>query len=351
MEYLQNIIFLNNSAFDYLVAFILFIATIAILPALKAAIIAAAEKPVEKSKNKVDNIILKIISSSTTSLYISIGVLIAIIPLELPIKSRGIIVTILTVIIAYGIGRLLTRSINAIVKGAIEKAEKEHKDFNPASYNIVGFLLNVGIWVAAFITITQNFGYDVSALVTGLGVGGIAIAFGIQSILSDIFAYFSIHFDKPFKVGDYVVFKDFEGTIKRIGIKSTRLKTLTGDELVVPNQQLTSSEIRNFKGIEKRRERIYLAFRLNTPTPKLKMLKEKMIKTMNTIEIIEPQYIYIYGHSADGIKFYISFFTKSSKFEKYLEAREELTLKLQELFDKENIHPIYETYSTVKPRP
>lgn len=348
MEYLENIIILENTAFDYIVALILFVATITILPALKSAIVTATEKTVQKTENKIDNIVLKIIKSSTISLYISIGLLIALIPLDLPQKSQGIIITVLTIVIAYGIGRLLTKSINAIVKNAIEKAEKEHKDFNPATYNIIGFLLNVLIWLAATITIAQNFGYDLSTLIAGLGVGGIAIAFGVQNILSDIFAYFSIHFDKPFKVGDYVIFKEFEGKIRKIGIKSTRLKTLTGDELIVPNQELTSSEIRNFKAIEKRREQLYLSFRLNTPSNKLQRIKHGITKAMETIDVIEPQYIKIYGHSKDGIKIYISFFTKSSKFETYLNAREELTLKLQEFFDQENIHPIYEAYTTIE---
>ena len=90
-----------------------------------------------------------------------------------------------------------------------------------------------GLWIIAIILILSNLGYSITALIAGLGIGGIAVAFALQNILGDIFASFSIYLDKPFMTGDYILFEGIEGTVKKIGIKSTRIEALQGQEIIV----------------------------------------------------------------------------------------------------------------------
>jgi small-conductance mechanosensitive channel len=95
--------------------------------------------------------------------------------------------------------------------------------------------------------------FDLTGAVVGLGVGGIAIAFALQSTLSDFFSAFSIYFDHPFEIGDFIVVGEYSGTVTSIGVKSTRLKLLQGEELIISNKELTSTQVRNFRKLDKRR--------------------------------------------------------------------------------------------------
>jgi small-conductance mechanosensitive channel len=114
-------------------------------------------------------------------------------------------------------------------------------------------LLQIVVIGSALIAILYALGYDLSGFVVGLGVGGIAIALAVQNILSDVFSAFSIYFDKPFEIGDFVSIGDKAGTVTNIGMKSTRIKLLQGEELVLSNKELTSAQVRNFKKLQKRR--------------------------------------------------------------------------------------------------
>src|SRR5690606_30272375 len=119
--------------------------------------------------------------------------------------------------------------------------------------NGVMIVIKALVWFVGFIFLLGNLGYDVRTMIAGLGVGGIAIALAAQTVLGDLFSYFVIFFDKPFEIGDFVKAGDSMGTIEQIGIKTTRIRSLDGEQLVMSNTNLTSSTIRNYKRLEKRR--------------------------------------------------------------------------------------------------
>jgi small-conductance mechanosensitive channel len=108
-------------------------------------------------------------------------------------------------------------------------------------------------WALGFLFLLDNMGYNVSTIIAGLGIGGIAIALAAQNILGDLFSYFVIFFDKPFEIGDFVVAGSESGTVEQIGIKTSRIRTLGGEELVMPNAELVKTPIHNFKRLQKRR--------------------------------------------------------------------------------------------------
>ena len=118
--------------------------------------------------------------------------------------------------------------------------------------NMVGLLARVILWALGILFVLSNLGIEVTSLLAGLGIGGIAIAFALQGILSDLFSSFSLYFDKPFRIGDYVVIGQHSGTVEKIGIKTTRIRTLQGEELVVSNNELTTTRVQNFKKMQER---------------------------------------------------------------------------------------------------
>src|ERR1044072_5225724 len=122
---------------------------------------------------------------------------------------------------------------------------------------VKAFFLIIGL-----LTFVNNLGFNVSTLVTSLGVGGIAIALASQAILGDLFGYLVIFFDKPFEIGDFVILgPDVMGTVEYIGIKTTRIRSLSGEQLIISNTNMTNSTIRNYKRMERRR----VVFKLSVP--------------------------------------------------------------------------------------
>jgi len=125
------------------------------------------------------------------------------------------------------------------------------------------------IWAGVLLLILDNFGVDITTLITGLGIGGVAIALGVQKILGDIFASLSILLDKPFVIGDFIIVGDLKGTVEDIGIKTTRLRSLSGERLIFSNSDLLGSRLRNYAQIVERRESLKIGVTYETPPEKL----------------------------------------------------------------------------------
>ena len=164
--------------------------------------------------------------------------------------------------------------------------------------------------MTAFIAILAANEIDLSGLAVGLGVSGIAIALAIQSILGDAFSAFLIYFDRPFEVGDFIVVNGYSGTVKKIGIRSTRLQLLQGEELVISNKELTETSIRNFKKLRKRRVVFNVGVAADTPLEKLKK-----------IFILDSAYLELYENVRDNLDNYSSTVYRKLKLPKELQFR------------------------------
>ena len=121
------------------------------------------------------------------------------------------------------------------------------------AFGVVRFFALVALWTSVTILVLSAFGVEVTPLLAGLGVGGIAVGFALQKILGDIFCSVAIVLDRPFEVGDFIVTGDHMGTVERIGIKTTRVRSLEGEQIIFPNSNLLDSRIRNFKRMTERR--------------------------------------------------------------------------------------------------
>ncbi|VDY42066.1 Putative inner membrane protein [Salmonella enterica subsp. arizonae] len=153
---------------------------------------------------------------------------------------------------------------------------------NPVTLVILGMILRVLVWSMMLLSILANVGVDITALVASLGVGGIAIALAVQTVLSDVFASLSIGFDKPFEIGDFVVFNDVAGTIEHIGLKTTRIRSLSGEQIVCANaRSCCSKPYTTIKRMQTRR--IVFTFGVATATPpeKLRLIGD-MVKEIIT---------------------------------------------------------------------
>jgi len=225
------------------------------------------------------------------------------------------------------------------------KAEKEGKSSAHQFIPIIKKVILSILWVIAAIFILNNAGVNVTSLVAGLGIGGIAIAFALQSILEDMFSSFSIYLDKPFEIGDYIVSGADSGTVKKIGIKSTRLETLEGPELIISNKELTTVRVQNYKRMQKRRVVMNVGVVYGTPLKKLKkipIMVDKIFKSVEKADLLRVHFVE-FGDSA--LKYQIVFHILSKDYDVYRDTNQEINFKLVDEFEKEKLEMAYSTHT------
>lgn len=204
-------------------------------------------------------------------------------------------------------------------------------------------IIQIVVYVCAFLIILYVFNVDLTGAVVGLGVGGIAIAFALQNTLSDFFSAFSIYFDRPFEIGDFIVVGEYSGTVKNIGVKSTRLKLLAGEELIISNKELTSSSVRNFRKLEKRRATFNIGVTYDTSMEKLKQIPLIITGIIKSIESAEFERVHFTEFGDCSLKFLISYYVNSADYALYLETQQNINFAIKEAFEREGIEMAFPT--------
>ena len=210
---------------------------------------------------------------------------------------------------------------------------------NKSSIAIAKFAL----WVIAILLLLSNLGINITSLVAGLGIGGIAIAFALQNILTDLFSSFAIYFDKPFVVGDFITVGDYVGVVERIGIKTTRLRALQGEELVVSNRELTSTRIQNFHSMKSRRIQMQFGITYETPYNTVADLPKKIHEKLDPMKGIRVDRIHFAGFGDSSLDFILVYYIDSNDYTQYMDRQQELNLTLLKLFAQERVEFAYPT--------
>jgi small-conductance mechanosensitive channel len=208
------------------------------------------------------------------------------------------------------------------------------------SYHII-FLLKKIIQIVAIVfailIILYIKNFNLTGALVGLGVGGIAIAFALQSTLSDFFSAFSIYFDHPFEIGDFIVVGEHWGTVTNIGVRTTRLQLLQGEELIVSNKELTAGSVRNFKKMEKRRVSFTIGVTYSTPVEKLKKIPQMITDIINSTENASLFCVHCNEFGEYGQKFIIIYYVTSPDYLVYLRAQEKITYAIRDAFERDGI--------------
>jgi len=213
----------------------------------------------EKTKTKLDDEILRNIKKPIYFFVILAGAYYGLEFLTVLKPHSALFALIFTIAEILLITFIITRVVNVVVVWYSAKS----KSLSVHILFVLKKIINAVIFIFAFLFILDVSGFDITGLAVGLGVGGIAIAFALQNVLSDVFSAFSIYFDKPFEIGDFIIVGEHAGIVQKIGMKSTRVKLLQGEELILSNRELTTTSVRNFKKLKKRRYLLSIPFTIS----------------------------------------------------------------------------------------
>ena len=262
--------------------------------------------------------------------------------LEFSDRVREVIVSVTSIALFIQGGLWL----NGIGQFWIKEESKRRRKIDPATVTTVsamGFVGRLVLWALVAILMLDNLGFDVTALVAGLGVGGIAVALALQNILGDLFASLSIVLDKPFAVGDFLIIDEHMGAVENVGLKTTRIRSLSGEQLVFSNADLLKSRIRNYGRMFERRVVFKFGVTYQTPRDKLKKIPVMVRETIEAQDKVRFDRAHFQAYGASSLDFEIVYYVLSPDYNQYMDIQQAVNLGIHERFEQEGISFAYPT--------
>ena len=295
-------------------------------------------------KHHWDDVLLAALNATKTGLLLLVASFIGSLTVLLPGAAAGMIqsLTIVAILIQVGLwadaGLSRWLEMRAAERAAVDPAEV-------MTVNIIGVMAKLGLWSIILLLALENFGIDVTALVAGLGVGGIAVALAAQNILGDLFASLSIILDKPFVLGDFVAVGDYVGSVEAIGLKTTRIRSLSGEQVVFSNTDLLSSRIRNYGRLYERRVVLSIGVTYQTPRADLRdipSILQEAIESQGADKIrFDRAHLTSYGDSA--ILYEAVYIVLEADYALHMDIKQNVYLRIHEVFDNRGVEFAYPT--------
>jgi len=332
----------HNTVLQYLEALGILLASIFVIYYLfQRVALARLKKMTASTNNNLDDMLVRGVELLVLplmyygALYVSLHTLT--LAAELQKGIRVALVLLLTI--------LLVRALTGIIRFALRAKLRSATDDKTAEIQLKGLsgLITVTVWIIATFFLLDNLGVKISAAVAGLGIGGIAVALAAQAVLGDLFSYFVIFLDKPFEVGDFIIAGDKMGTVETIGLKTTRLTALSGEQIVFSNSDLIQSRLHNYKKMARRRILFKIGVIYETPAETLREIPQ-IVR-----DIIERQESATFdrGHFASfgdfSLDFEFVYYVESSDFAQYRDIQQAINLAVFEAFEQRQIGFAYPT--------
>lgn len=235
---------------------------------------------------------------------------------------------------------------NASIQRYIERTKQRRAESDPSAasaFGLMGFFAKVALWSAVLLLALTNLGYEIGPLLAGLGVGGVAVAFALQNILGDIFCSIAIVLDKPFVVGDFVIVDDILGTVENIGIKTTRIRSLSGEEVVISNADLLGSRVRNYKRMYQRRVVFGFGVMYETPAEKLEQIPETIREIIENIPRTRFDRAHFHEYGDFSLNFEVVYFVNGPDYNVFMDIQQRINLEMLRAFRQADVSFAYPT--------
>ncbi|MDX5346920.1 MAG: mechanosensitive ion channel family protein [Hymenobacteraceae bacterium] len=333
--------YFNNSVQDYLIALGIVLLGFVLVRLFKRVILQRIKAWTEQTATGADNFLIDSIERfGIPALYFGI-LYVGVSYLVLSERMLYILKIATTVVITYLVMRLVAQTILLVLRAFIRRQEGGEEKVKQLGG--IMLIINLVIWGIGLLFIFANMGYDVTAAIAGLGIGGIAIALAAQNILGDLFNYFVIFFDRPFEVGDFIIIDQKMGTVDKIGIKTTRIKSLSGEQLVFSNSDLTNSRIHNYKRMERRRIVFKFGVIYQTTLEQLRDIPNIIKSIIAEHENVTFDRAHFSSYGDSSLDFEVVYIVLSSDYNTYMDIQQCINLRLFEEFQARGIEFAYPT--------
>ncbi len=338
-EWLQ-LIFFGNTALEYLIALGVFIGALIAFKVVQMLIMKRLARAVEKTETDVDNALVSIVKTIKPQFYWFIAFIIGVQFIEI----KGVFQQGIKIILISWVSYQVIVALQIFVDYFIRVKLTDGKD--KSGELVSGILSGVSriiLWSMGILFILSNLGIEVTSLIAGLGIGGIAIALAAQNILSDLFSSLAIYFDKPFVPGDFIVVGKDKGTVIKVGVKTTRIKSLSGEEVVIPNTDITSARVANFRRMKERRVASSFGVVYETSQEKMKRIPELVKEVVKSTQKTRFDRVHFTQFGESALIFEMVYFVESHEYELFSDIRQDVLMGIKGKFEEEGIEMAFPT--------
>lgn len=325
---------LESSLLRWAIAALVAVATVALLSLAKRLAIARLGRVTSRTATRFDDALVEVLRGTRTLTLVAVGLAAGARTLDLPDEADLWLGRAVIVVLAIQLGLWVTRGVKLLLeRPADPSAPPGQRTMSAAA----GFLTNLVVWALLVLLVLSNFGVEVTALVAGLGIGGIAAALAVQNVLGDLFAALSIYIDRPFDLGDFVIVDSFLGTVERIGWRSTQLRSLGGELIVLANSDLSRARIRNYKRMSERRVVVQFGVQYGTPAEKLEAIPAIIREIIEGIEGLRFDRAHFAKYGESSLDFETVFYVLAPDYNVFMDRQQKLLFSLYRRFESDGV--------------
>jgi len=317
-EFLDHM-WLGNSARSWLMAAAAFVIMFTVLPLARSFALSRQSRLIAAGKGHAGvELALRLISRTSPVFLWIVALFVAGRFLASPPRIEHASKVLIVVVVWFQVARWGITAVRVVLDRQQAKYDAAGDPGFRGSIGIVMFVAQLVIFAVAILLALDNLGINITALVAGLGIGGIAIALAVQTILGDLLASLSITLDKPFTVGDFLKLDDIEGRVERIGVKSTRLRSVSGEQVILANADLLRSRIRNLGRMPEQRALMTVSISYDTPPEKVDDVTALIEKAVSDVPAARFEYCVLKALAEAALVFEICYFVPDPAGGRYL---------------------------------
>ena len=295
----------------------------------------------ERTTNVFDDILSDLIAGVRTPLMLAVGIWAGAQVLELPGDVAGLLDTGITLILILQVALWGNRALQVAMRHYRDQDGMDGS--RKTTLSALTFLGRLALFSLLLLLALENLGVDITALLAGIGIGAVAIGLALQNILGDLFASLSIVLDKPFEIGDFVIVDDLMGTVENVGLRTTRIRSLSGEQLVFANNDLITSRIRNYKRMQERRVVFTLGVEYGTPSDALRELPHVIQEIVEAQQPVRFDRAHFKGFGDFSLNFEVVYWMLDPDYNLFMDVQQQINLSLVDAFAERGVEFAFPT--------
>ncbi|HEX9860361.1 MAG TPA: mechanosensitive ion channel family protein [Nitrospirota bacterium] len=327
---------LSNTLGEWSIAALVTVLAYALLALVKRGASAKLRALATKTSTALDDMIVDVMAHTRPFFFIALSVFVGSMMLTLPPNAENAVRNLAALAFLFQAAIWGGRGVTLWIKDYTgRKGEMDSSSITTITF--AGYMARLVIWSLALLLALDNLGVNITALVAGMGIGGIAVALAAQNILGDLFASISIVLDKPFVINDFIIVGDYMGSVEHIGVKTTRIRSLSGEQIVFSNTDLLNSRVRNFKRMVERRVVFSFGVVYGTPAEKLEAIPGIVRGIIEAIDGTRFDRAHFAKYGDSSLDFEVVYFVVTGDYNVYMDIQQAINLAIYRSFEDEGL--------------
>jgi small-conductance mechanosensitive channel len=329
--------FLNNSLQAWMSAGLTAAITLLVALVLRRVLVSRIGALAARTTNQIDDMIVELLKHTRTWVLVVLSVVAGLAPLALNARIEHVVPSLTKLIVLWQVALWSVAAVTFWVKHHLERRTGTHDRTSVAMITAMGVGAKVIIWVLIALSALSVFGVAITPLVTGLGVSGIAVALAVQNILGDLLAALAIVFDKPFDVGDNIGVDNITGTVEHIGLKTTRIRSQTGEQIIIGNGDLLKARLRNYRRMFQRRASFNLDVPFDTPPDVLARIPQILESIILAQKPVKFDRSHVASFTESAVRIETVYFVLDPDYKVYMDIQQAINLEILRRFNAEQL--------------